>query len=280
MTPIKANINKILKSSFVDGPGNRMVIFFQGCQFNCSYCHNHQTIGICNSCGICVDTCPSSSLNITDEKIIHNALSCSNCDKCISICPVNSNPLYRQYSVDELINEILEIKDFISGITLSGGEVMLQYIFVCELFAELKQNKYLKHLSLFIDSNGDCELNALKAVSSYTDGFMIDIKAASESVHKQITGRTNLRVLNSIKYLDYIHKLYEIRTVIVSEINDSDTEIEALSKIYSSINKIVRRVIIKLRMHGVRKEYKHIKPASDTRMIEIANRLGPNTIII
>ena len=44
---IKARINKIIDSSVVDGPGNRTAIFFQGCNFNCKYCHNPETIDHC-----------------------------------------------------------------------------------------------------------------------------------------------------------------------------------------------------------------------------------------
>ncbi|PWX63734.1 glycine radical enzyme activase, partial [Clostridium perfringens] len=52
-----ALINKIIPFSCVDGPGNRMVIFFQGCNFKCLYCHNPETINKCISCGKCVENC-------------------------------------------------------------------------------------------------------------------------------------------------------------------------------------------------------------------------------
>ncbi|HPW42155.1 MAG TPA: 4Fe-4S cluster-binding domain-containing protein, partial [Bacillota bacterium] len=47
----EALVNKILPFSSVDGPGNRTVIFFQGCNFNCLYCHNPETINRCTGCG-------------------------------------------------------------------------------------------------------------------------------------------------------------------------------------------------------------------------------------
>jgi len=280
MNQSTAQISSIIKSSLIDGPGNRMVIFFQGCQFNCVYCHNHHTIGLCNGCGICVDSCPSSSLKLINTKLRHEPSTCIKCDKCIEICPENSSPFYQEYSVAELINEIIEIKDFISGITLSGGEVMLQYQFVRQLFQTIKQHNELKHLSLFIDSNGDAEIEDWDTILPYTDGFMIDLKAASSSVHQQITGKGNQSVLQSITYLDSKKKLYEIRTVIVSGLNDTDSETEAISNIHATLSGDVRKIIIKLRKHGLRKEYKHIEPASDSKMKEIADELGQNIIII
>jgi pyruvate formate lyase activating enzyme len=47
----RAPVNKIIPFSNVDGPGNRTSIFFQGCPFNCLFCHNPETIHLCVSCG-------------------------------------------------------------------------------------------------------------------------------------------------------------------------------------------------------------------------------------
>ncbi|MCH3959470.1 MAG: 4Fe-4S cluster-binding domain-containing protein [Selenomonas sp.] len=52
-------INRIIPFSCVDGPGNRMVIFLQGCNFHCGYCHNPETIHECISCGTCLAACPT-----------------------------------------------------------------------------------------------------------------------------------------------------------------------------------------------------------------------------
>lgn len=48
-------VNRILEYSLVDGPGNRTVIFLQGCNIACHYCHNPETQKICLNCGVCIE---------------------------------------------------------------------------------------------------------------------------------------------------------------------------------------------------------------------------------
>ena len=72
-----ALVNKIIPFSCIDGPGNRTSIFFQGCNFKCSYCHNPETINKCVNCGKCVAVCPVNALEIKDNEIIFS-WSCPN----------------------------------------------------------------------------------------------------------------------------------------------------------------------------------------------------------
>ncbi|WP_164977475.1 YjjW family glycine radical enzyme activase [Ancylomarina salipaludis] len=269
MSELQANISGIIKSSVIDGPGNRMVIFFQACNLNCLYCHNSHTIGLCNLCGLCVQNCPTQSLKIdaSNKQIIHNASTCTHCDNCLKNCPENSSPFYKKMTVEHLISEIEEVKDFISGITVSGGEVMLQSEFLKQLFISIKTHPELNHLSILVDSNGNIDENRWNQVLDWVDGFMLDIKAYSSDVHKKITGHTNEKILNSIRYLDSKNKLSELRLVLVPGYNNSKEEIETISGFMQSLSPEVRKVLIKLRKHGIREKYHYL---SEPTQLDIA----------
>jgi len=158
-------------------------------------------------------------------------------------------------SVNDLISEILEVKDFISGITLSGGEVMLQAKFLEQLFISIKNHTELKDLSILIDSNGNVEQNKWESVMDWVDGFMIDLKAYSPEIHKQLTGFTNEKVLNSIQYLNLKGKLKELRFVLVPDYNNSKEEIEKISGLMKKLSSEVKKVLVKMRKHGIRENY-------------------------
>ena len=97
-------VARILPFSSVDGPGNRSVVFLQGCNFNCLFCHNPETIPVLTSA----------------EEMDH----------------------VTQMSVDEVVQELDKVKVFTSGVTISGGECTVQYDFLLELVKRLKEEGY------------------------------------------------------------------------------------------------------------------------------------------
>jgi len=270
MSELQANISGIIKSSVIDGPGNRMVIFFQACNLNCLYCHNSHTIGLCNYCGICAEACPTQSLTIDTLKkhIHHNENTCNHCDTCLKVCPINSSPFYKKMSVNDLISEILEVKDFISGITVSGGEVMLHAEFLKELFIAIKSHSELKNLSILVDSNGNVTQDEWDQIIEIADGFMLDIKAFSSQVHLELTGHSNDKILNSIQYLNSKSKLKEIRFVLVPGFNDSVDELQGVGQLMNLLFPDVKKVLIKMRKHGIRTKYQHL---SEPNQLELNN---------
>jgi len=275
MSELQANISGIIKSSVIDGPGNRMVFFFQACNLNCLYCHNSHTIGLCNYCGICADACPTQSLWVDKAKkqIIHNEATCTHCDTCLKVCPENSSPFYKNMSVSNLISEILEVKDFISGITVSGGEVMLQSKFLVQLFTAIRNHSELKHLSILVDSNGNHSLDKWDEIIGLSDGFMIDLKAYSPEVHKQITGFTNEKILDSIHYLNQKGKLKEIRLVLVPAYNNGESEISKISALMNKLSPKVNKLLIKMRKHGIREKYNSLNEPSYEEVLKVKNQI-------
>ncbi len=251
-------VNKIIKFSSVDGIGNRSAIFLQGCNFNCTYCHNPETINNCKNCSICLNKCPVNALLEKEKKIIWDNLKCINCDNCIKGCPHFSSPKTRLMSSTEVFEEIGSTIKFIRGITVSGGECTIQNEFITELFKLAKQ----KNLTTFIDSNGYYDFSNDNNLLSVTDSVMLDVKAFNNEEHLKITGKPNDIVLKNISFLGEIGKLFEVRTVAVPLLFNVEETVRKVSQIISKY-KITRYKIIKYRSIGVREEFINYETPSD-----------------
>ncbi|MGS0681514.1 YjjW family glycine radical enzyme activase [Shewanella sp. 125m-7] len=273
-----ATVNQIIPFSCVDGPGSRLVIFLQGCNFSCKNCHNPYTIDMCDSCGDCVATCPADALALTTtvqgkSKIVWDSDKCTQCDICLTTCPKQSSPKTRQFSVEQMLTLIRSQVHFINGITVSGGEATLQLPFIVELFQAIKVSADLAHLSCMIDSNGYVNENGWQQVMPYLDGAMIDLKSWQEHTHYYITGRDNHRVFSSLKRLAAEGKLYEIRLLYIPKISDIDSEINAIAGYLTQLPANVRVKLNAFQHHGVTGEALNWPTCSEAQMLELAARL-------
>ncbi|MFP5510306.1 MAG: YjjW family glycine radical enzyme activase [Alphaproteobacteria bacterium] len=223
-----ARISKILPWSCVDGPGNRMVLFLQGCNFACAACHNPHTIGQCNDCGDCLPACPTGALTLVAGRMVFDPALCTQCDACLRACPISASPMALPYGVADILAQLHQNRAFLSGITVSGGEPTLQGGFIRALFAAIHADPALAGLTCFIDSNGNLGAQGWAALLPQTDGVMLDIKAFDPALHFAMTGRSNARSLASARIAHAAGKLHELRFLLVPGQTDTDAEINHL----------------------------------------------------
>lgn len=268
------HLNKLLPFSLVDGPGNRMVLFLQGCNFDCVACHNPYTITECDSCGVCFEKCPQSALSDGNGLMpLVDWNACDNCEICVEVCPSDSTPLSRFVSVDEILDEIRPVSPFISGITVSGGEATLQADFVATLFTAIKRDESLGSLTTFIDSNGSASRQVWDLLAPVTDGVMVDLKAFDPQTHLDLTGQPNGPVLESIEYLSRLGLLYEVRLLIMPGHNDSEDNIDATAAWLRDIDPAMRIKVIGFRRHGTRPAAAQIDEPGPEQLRAIEARL-------
>ncbi len=247
---ITAPVNKIIPFSNVDGPSNRMAIFFQGCPFDCRFCHNPETIHMCNNCGDCVKTCPVKALSVKEGKVTWNKDLCVNCDTCLKTCSHDASPKITWMDVDELMEKIMEVSPYIQGITLSGGECTLHKQFIKELFPRVKA----LGLTTLLDSNGSLDFEENEDILADCDGVMLDVKAYDKDFSDWLIRYPNDVVLKNLDYLLAAGKLEEVRTLIFP---DRDKENEAtISYVAKTIQDRCRYKIIRYRQFGVREQYR------------------------
>ncbi|MDF2530605.1 MAG: hypothetical protein K0Q65_186 [Clostridia bacterium] len=243
----KAVINKIIPFSNVDGPGNRVAIFFQGCNINCVYCHNHETIRKCIHCLACIPGCPTGAIKEIDGKVVFDEKLCTECDQCIKTCQYSSSPRTKEYSVEELVEYIDGFKVFVRGITVSGGEPTLHADFITELFKRVKP----LGLTRFVDTNGFFEKEQITGLIEETDKFMVDIKAVDQL--DKLCGTTMKHNLENLKYLLEKDKVYEVRTVITKDYMDVENTLHTVASILKAYPEVIYK-LIRVHATGLRDE--------------------------
>lgn len=271
-----ARVSRVLPFSCVDGPGNRLVLFLQGCNFNCPSCHNPHTIGLCDHCGDCVPGCPNGALVLDEGRVSWQAALCTDCDACLDICPRRASPKTSIMTVAEVLALLRRYGPFLTGITVSGGEATTQLPFVIALFTAIKQAQDLAHLTCLLDSNGSLAETGWRRLLPALDGAMIDLKGWRESVHLSLTGYGRERVLASLQLLAEEGKLAELRLLHVPGRSDFLDEQGELAPDLVAFLRRLGSVPIRLngfRHHGVRGEARNWPQASRSELVLLANRL-------
>ncbi|MGE6183942.1 YjjW family glycine radical enzyme activase [Aeromonas media] len=276
-----ALVSKVLPFSCVDGPGNRLVLFLQGCNFRCPGCHNPHTIGQCDDCGDCLVVCPSGALTLAEghpgkRSVRWQAALCTDCDACLDACPRSSNPKTATMTVAEVLALLRRYGPLLSGITVSGGEATTQLPFVTDLFTAIKAAPDLAHLSCLLDSNGSLGEAGWQRLLPVLDGAMIDLKGWRDSVHHALTGQGRERVLASLQLLARVGKLAELRLLHVpgrTDFIDADGKLDAgLVTFLRALGPVPIR-LNGFRHHGVRGEATGWQEAAMDELDGLSNAL-------
>ena len=188
-----AKVHSIESFGAVDGPGIRFVLFLQGCNLECKYCHNRDTWDI------------------------------------------NSG---KYESLDDIFNKIIRYKNYIcpnGGVTVTGGEPLLQVKFLIELFKKLKE----ENIHTCIDTSGMVAItDDIKELLSYTDLVLLDIKHIDDNKCRDLVGKSNKLELEFAKYLSDNNIKMWIRQVIVPGYTDNKEDLLKLKDFIDSLKTV------------------------------------------
>ena len=161
-------------------------------------------------------------------------------------------------SVDEVLAQALRYRSYWGekgGITVSGGEALLQIRSLTELFRKAKALGINTCLDTSAQpfSRDTTNFSAFEVLMNYTDLILLDIKHVDSNAHKQLTGWKNENILDCARYLSDIKKPVWIRHVLVPGINDDDDSLHKLRKFLDSLGNIERVEVLPYHDLGVYK---------------------------
>lgn len=238
----KAFIFNVQKYNMYDGPGVRTIVFFKGCPLQCRWCSNPEGIkqkyqilfkrNSCIDCMACVKVCPAGVQVISRETGKHqvdNRADCIGCRRCMEVCSRSALSVAgEKRTISELMELIEEDRSFYElsggGVTLGGGEVLLQPEAAINLLAACKQ----EGINTAIETCGYAKRDVILKAAPYVDLFLFDIKHMDPERHLRLTGVRNEQILENLKELLHRRFPVKVRMPMLKGINDSREEIEAV----------------------------------------------------
>ena len=154
-----------------------------------------------------------------------------------------------EVTADEILKRALRFKPYWGkdgGITISGGEPLLQIDFVIELFKKAKE----LGINTCIDTAGnpftkeEPFFSKFEELMKYTDLLLLDLKEINPARHKDLTGFDNSNIIEMAKYLSEINKPVWIRHVLVPEHSDFDEDLDALGDFIDTLSNVDRVEIL------------------------------------
>lgn len=223
---MNGNVFDIKEFTVHDGPGSRITVFLKGCPLRCQWCHNPEGLSVvkqlmykenlCSHCGSCYKPC--------------NHDECKPFGRCIYACANGCLSIAgKEISSEDLAHRLLKSADILramgGGITVSGGEPLLQPEFVCDLAGKLDG------VHKAIQTSGFAEPETYRQVIAHFDFVLQDIKLAENDEHIRYTGVSNKNILQNVEWLKASGKPFVFRVPLIPGITDTEENLESIAEI-------------------------------------------------
>ena len=238
----------IRKFSIHDGPGIRTTVFLKGCPLRCIWCHNpesqERTAEIffipekCIACGWCFDSCPNHCHTPGKTHEFHRE-TCVRCGKCTEHCCTEAlklvgKPMTPETVMEEVLKDRIFYETSGGGLTISGGEPMMQFDFTLELARTARENG----IHVCLDTCGYAPFEKYAAILPFIDLFLYDIKATDSRKHQRFTGVSNELILENLRRLDQAGAKTILRCPLVPGINDDDEHLLGIAALADSLRNV------------------------------------------
>lgn len=244
-TDNKGVVFNIQRFSIHDGPGIRTTVFMKGCPLVCEWCSNPEsqrgqpeimTVDRkCIGCGKCVEICPKGAITLDESGRSIEREKCDLCMECAAACPSGAiEAAGRHVTVGNVVEEVERDRPFYrnsgGGVTISGGEPLLQWEFTREVLKTCKE----RDLETALDTSGHAPWEVVEQVLKYVDLALYDLKYIDSSRHKKDTGVTNEVILHNAERVSSAVRTW-IRFPVIPGCNDSDGEVRKIAEFASKL---------------------------------------------
>ncbi len=269
----------IKKYAIHDGPHLRTTVFFKGCPLSCWWCHNPEGMkpkiemvtdfSKCIGCESCIDGCEGGALRLIGQKIEKQEQKCTGCNNCLEICPTMVFSTTGWISpVKKIMEEIRKELPFYDqsggGVTFSGGEPLMQPLFLHELLDECK--KIGIHRT--VDTSCFAPRQTVRETAAKTDLFLIDLKHMDDNSHRTYTGVSNKPILDNIRMLSEMNSDLRIRIPLIPTVNDDEENIRRSAEFLSSLNTKVEVDLLEYHQSAIAKYKKMQKKYPGAKLPE------------
>ncbi|BBB91136.1 MAG TPA: glycyl-radical enzyme activating protein [Methylomusa anaerophila] len=236
----------IQQFSVHDGPGIRTMVFLKGCPLRCRWCSNPESqdtrpelaynpnkcIGLA-ACGSCLKACPHKAIRPADnDKPAVDREVCRRCFNCTTACPTTALHTFGQLmTVDDILAVVESDNVFYSrsggGLTVSGGEPLLQGDFTLALLKEAKRRR----LNTAMETSGYAHWQTLAEACRYLNTLIYDIKCLDAGRHRTHTRLPNQLILENFNKVTaaFPDLPVLVRTPVIPGFNDTEADIAAIS---------------------------------------------------